>query len=295
MKNSSYVITTDNTIDMPPDFIARHNLSCVRVNYAINDVMYDGEIPDLSPKDFYQLIREKAMPVTQQGNPDASRKLFEPYLKQGLDILHIAFSSGLSGTYQSNCIAANELRELYPDRKIIVIDSLCASMGEGLLVSMALRMWQQGKDIDQVAAWVTDNRLRLVHDVIADDLFHLQRGGRVSKASAIVGTALGIKPLIYLNDEGKLIPFGKTRGKKNGLAAMADRLARKIDKDSGCDMIYICHSDVLEDAQELERMVRDRHVGIDNFLINYIGPTIGSHTGVGTVAIFYFAKDRSPS
>ncbi|MEG1687018.1 MAG: DegV family protein [Angelakisella sp.] len=294
MPDKNYIITTDSTTDLPPDFYSRHRLPYLSVDYILDDIRYDGVNLSLSPEQFYSRMRAGAMPLTQQANPDTSKRFFEHYLKDGHDILHIAFSSGLSGTYQSACIARDDLAERYPDRKLIVIDSLCASLGEGLLVSEALRRQQAGLSIDEVARWVTDRRLNLMHDVVADDLFHLQRGGRVSRTAAVVGTALGIKPMIYLDNSGKLTPYGKVRGKKAALALLADHLARKIDRNCDCNVIYICHSDALGDAQELEQMIRAKQVGIDNFLIYYIGPTIGAHTGIGTVSVFYFAANRDP-
>lgn len=287
-----YIITTDNTTDLPADFYTRHQLSCIHIDYTIDDTCYDGSIPDLTSAEFYARIGAGAMPITQQANPEKSLEFFEAFLRQGLDILHIAFSSGLSGTFQSNCIAAEELRERYPQRKLIVIDSLCASMGEGLLVSEALLRQQLGMSIEELANWAEESRLSLVHDVVADDLFHLQRGGRVSKTAAVVGTALGIKPLIHLDDFGKLVPYGKVRGKKAALTAMAQRLANKIDRSGVYKMVFISHADCLEDAQALEQMIREK-TQVVNLLISDIGPTIGAHAGIGTVALFYFSTDRS--
>ncbi|MEG0854629.1 MAG: DegV family protein [Angelakisella sp.] len=292
MHAQNYIITTDNTTDFPTEFYSRNRLPYIHIDYTIDDICYDGEGTDLSTTEFYDRIRSGAMPITQQANPEKSRLFFEKLLKEGLDILHIAFSSGLSGTYQSNCIAAEELQELYPERKIIIIDSLCASMGEGLLVNEALLRQQAGMTIDEVATWVRENRLHIVHDVVADDLFHLQRGGRVSKTAAVVGTALGIKPMIHLDDNGKLVPYGKMRGKKTALTAMATRLANKIDRSGVYNMVFISHADCLEDAQLLESLIRQK-AGVKNLLTSYIGPTIGAHTGVGTVALFYFADSRS--
>ena len=287
-----YIITTDNTTDLPRAFIEEHQLPCLHIDYTIDDVCYDGKLHDLSIQEFYDKMRAGSMPITQQANPEKSMDFFRSFLEKDLDILHIAFSSGLSGTYNSNCIAVHELREEFPRRRIMVVDSLCASMGEGLLVAEALRLQQEGYTLDQLLKWLEDNRLRLVHDVVADDLYHLQRGGRVSKTAAVVGTALGIKPLIHVNHLGKLAPYGKVRGKKAALVAMADRLARRIDTSS-CKRIFISHSDALDDANELEKLIRARGVGIDDFSISYIGPTIGAHTGTGTVALFYFSKDRT--
>lgn len=287
-----YIITTDNTTDLPADFYDSHSLPYIHIDYTIDELCYDGSVPDLSAKEFYSCIRGGAMPITQQANPAKSRKFFEKFLRDGVDVLHIAFGSGLSGTFQSNCIAAAELRELYPQRKLIVIDSLCASMGEGLLVCEALRRQKSGMSMEDLAEWLEKTRLSLVHDVVADDLFHLQRGGRVSKTAAVVGTALGIKPMIHLNNDGKLIPYGKVRGKRAALSAMAMRLSNKIDRSGVYNIVFISHADCIDDANELEKMIRDR-VKVETVLISDIGPTIGAHTGVGTVALFYFSTDRS--
>lgn len=287
----NFVISTDNTCDFPENFYEQHGVPCLHIDYTIDEICYDGSIEGLSPKVFYDRIRAGSMPITQQANPEKSREFFEKILKDGKDILHIAFSSGLSGTYQSNRMAAQELAEEYPERKIVILDSLCASAGEGLLVFEALKRRDEGMSMEEITAWVENNKLRLVHDVVADDLFHLQRGGRVSKTAAIFGSALGIKPQIHVDNEGHLIPFGKIRGKKAGLLSMADRLAKNLEPT---DTIFVSHSDSLEDAEALCQMIKER-TGHDKFQISYIGPTIGAHTGVGTVALFYFAKDRTPA
>lgn len=294
MAGRPFVITTDNTCDYPQEAYEQQGLGKpLNLHYIIGDVTYDGVHRDLTITEFYDQVRQGKMPITQQVNPQQALDRFTPCLEDGYDILHLAFSSGLSGTYNSIFMAGEELREKYPEAKILVLDTLCASMGQGLLVYKALRMKEAGKTLDEIAQWVEENKLRLFHDVVADDLFHLQRGGRISKASAIMGSALGIKPRIYLNNEGKLIPYGKVRGKKAALIQMADHLAQNIKGyELENDIVFICHSDCLEDAQQLQELVRER-TGIQNYQISYIGPVIGAHTGVGTVALFYMAKDRS--
>lgn len=290
MEHKQYVITTDNTTDLPEEYFIQNQVGLMRIAYAIDGVVYDGIEHKLTHQEFYDKIRQGAQPITQQINPQQAREVLEPYLRQGLDILHIAFTSGMSGTFSSVCMAREELLEEYPDSKMIVVDSLCASMGEGLLLHSALELKKQGKSLGEVAEWLEENKLCLFHDVVADDLFHLQRGGRVSKATAIMGTALGIKPRIYVNDEGKLTPYGKVRGKKAALVQMADRLAAHIKKQSN-NIVFISHSDCLEDAQALQKLIKER-TGIKDFMLHPIGPVIGSHTGVGTVALFYYAAGR---
>ena len=205
---------------------------------------------------------------------------------------NIAFSSGLSGTYNSCRLAAMNLAEKYPDNKIIVIDSLCASMGEGLFVHKAVMMKEEGKSIDEIAAWLEENKLHVVHNFTVDDLFHLYRGGRVSKTAAVVGSMINLKPILHVDNEGHLIPLSKVRGRKKSLIALVDSMEKQIgawrDKN---DIVFISHGDSLEDAQFVAELIKKR-LGIENFLINHIGPTIGAHSGPGTIALFYMGDYR---
>ncbi len=284
-----YIITCDTNSDLPEGYCAEAGVVTVSLSYMIDGVMYDSN--HVQPtKEFYAAVRAGSLPVTQQVNPEGSKALFEPLAKQGLDILHFAFSSGLSGTYQSNCIAAEEIREEYPDCNLIVIDTLCASMGQGFLIMEAVKRKAEGMSMQDLAAWAEQAKLHIVHEVLADDLFHLQRGGRVSKTTAFLGSALNVKPLIHLTDEGKLVSFGKQRGRKAGMNFLAENLAKKIDK-SLCERVCISHSDCLEDAEQVAELVREK-AGVTDFTISDIGPNIGSHTGAGTIAIFYFAANR---
>ncbi|MFI3168970.1 MAG: DegV family protein [Faecalibacterium sp.] len=285
-----YIITTDNNSDLPKAYYQEAGVPCAALSYMMNDVMYDGLNRTQTDQEFYAAVRAGAMPVTQQVNPENSKALFEPYAKQGLDILHLAFSSGLSGTYQSNCIAAEEIREEYPDCNIVVIDTLCASMGQGFLVSEAVKRHKDGMSMQDLIAWVEANKLNIVHEVLADDLFHLQRGGRISKAAAVFGSALNVKPLIQVNNEGKLVSFGKQRGRNAGIAFLANNLAKKIDVKQ-CERVCISHSDCIEDVEKLMDLVREK-TSVTDFTVSYIGPTIGAHTGAGTIALFYFAANR---
>ncbi len=285
-----YIITTDNNADLPASFYQEAGVPLAYLSYTIDDITYDNVTTKQTIKAFYQAVREGAMPVTQQVNPENSKALFEPYAKQGLDILHIAFSSGLSGTYQSNCIAAAEIKEEYPDCNIIVIDSLCASMGQGFLIAQAVQRKAEGMPMAELAAWVEEHKLNIVHEVLADDLFHLQRGGRVSKAAAVFGSALSVKPLIHLNAEGKLVSFGKQRGRLAGLTFLVNNLVKKIDLQMG-EQVFISHSDCFADAEKLAEMIKEK-TSVTAVTISDIGPTIGAHTGVGTIAVFYFAANR---
>ena len=244
----------------------------------------------LSAKEFFKKIREGKMAVTSQVNPEEARAALEPFLKEGKDVLHLGFSSGLSGTCNSMMIAGEELREAYPDRKVIVIDTLCACLGEALLLYYALKLKNEGKTIEEVAQWAEENKLHVCHDVTVDDLNHLQRGGRVSKTTAILGTMIQIKPIIHMDDNGTLQVIGKERGRKKSLNKIVD-MAAEQSKGWQNDIIMITHGDCQEDAEYVAELVREK-MGIDNILINNIGTVIGSHTGPGVVAVFCMGNKR---
>ena len=284
---SEFIISADSTVDLPKEFLEEKKVPIVSLSYIVDGATYkDGE--GLTSKEFYDKIREGAMPTTSQVNPDQARDLFEPIVKEGKDILHIAFTSGLSGTYNSCRIAAEDLCEEYPDRKIIVVDSLCAASGGGMLLYKALELKEQGKSLDEIAAWVEENKLHICHDVTVDDLFHLHRGGRVSKTSAVLGTIIKIKPIIHVNDEGKLIVIGKERGRKKALQTLVDRMEVQSQGFEN-DLVMITHGDALEDAEYVKGLIEEKF-GIHNIMINPLGTVIGSHTGPGVIAIFYMGN-----
>lgn len=287
-----YIIITDTTADLPADYVDQHKLGILSLTYTIDGTTYSWDNP-LPTKDFYDCMRAGSLPTTSQANPEEAAMLFERYItEQDVDILCLAFSSGLSGTYNSARIAAEELADKYPDHRIVVIDSLCASMGEGLFVHKAVTLKEQGCSLDEVAKWLEENKLNLVHNFTVDDLFHLYRGGRVSKTAAFVGTVINIKPILHVDNEGHLIPLTKVRGRKKSLTALVDSMEKQIgswrDKN---DIIFISHGDCLEDAQYVADLIKERF-GYETFLINYVGPTIGAHTGPGVVALFYMGDYR---
>ena len=288
---NNYIITTDTTTDLPEDYIKKHNLGIMSLTYTLEGTTYSKDNP-LDVRLFYEKMRNGSMPTTSQVNPENAKNIFLPYLKDGYDILHIAFSSGLSGSYNSTRIAAEELSEEFPDRKITIIDSLAASLGEGLLVHKAVMLKEQGADLDTVADWVEQNKLHIVHNFTVDDLFHLHRGGRVSKATAILGTMINVKPILHVDDEGHLIALSKVRGRKKSLQALVDSMEKQMGAyRSQNDIVFISHGDSLADAQYVADLVKQRF-GIESFLINYVGPTIGSHSGPGTIALFYMGDYR---
>lgn len=286
---NEFLIVTDSTTDLPKSFYADKGVPVVSLSYIMDGVTYE-DMNGLSGKEFFHKIREGSMPTTSQINPEQAKDALEPLVKEGKDILYIAFTSGLSGSYNSVRIAAEELSEEYPDRKIIVIDSLCASMGEGLLLYKAVQLKEQGKSLEEIATWVEDNKLNICHDVTIDDLHHLHRGGRVSKASAVVGSIIKIKPMIHVNEEGKLIVIGKERGRKKAMLSLVDRMEEKSVGFEN-DVVMIVHGDVEQDAEFLKKEIEERF-GIQNIIINGIGAVIGSHTGPGVISIFYMG-DRS--
>lgn len=287
-----FIITTDTTTDLPASYVNEHHIGMLSLPYTIENKTYTWE-HTLPEKEFYAMMRNGSLPTTSQANPEEAARLFEDIIKNhDVDILHIAFSSGLSGTYNNCRLAAMDLAEKYPDNKIMVIDSLCASMGEGLLVHKAVMLKEAGKSLDEVADWLEENKLHLVHNFTVGDLFHLYRGGRVSKTAAVVGSMINLKPILHVDNEGHLIPVSKVRGRKKSLIALVDSMEKQIgswrDKN---DIVFISHGDALSDAEFVANLIKERF-GIENFLINPIGPTVGAHSGPGTIALFYMGDYR---
>ncbi len=284
-----YVITVNSTVDLPKEWLEERNVPIVPLKYTIDGETYT-DMEGLSAKEFFAKLREGKMSVTSQVNPEEAADILEPYVKEGKDILHLGFSSGLSGTLNSMRIAGQMLAEKYPEAKIIVIDTLCACLGEGLLLYKALQEKAKGKTIDEVAQWVEENKLHICHDVTVDDLNHLHRGGRVSKTTAVLGTLVQIKPIIHMDNNGKLQVIGKERGRKKSLNKIVD-MAVEQSEGWDNDIIMITHGDCIEDAEYVAKLVREK-MGIDNILINNIGTVIGSHTGPGVVAVFCMGNKR---
>ena len=285
---SNYKIITDSGCDLPKSMLA--SLGVVSIPLYVNfrsesrEDSVDGEI-----KAMYDGLRAGEAASTSAVNPDRWAGIMEPVLAAGEDLLVIAFSSGLSTTYQSAVIAGNELKEKYPLRRIHVIDSLSASLGQGLLVWYACKKRDEGLSVDELAAWVTENRFHLCHWFTVDDLMHLKRGGRVSAATALFGTMLNIKPVLHVDDEGHLISMSKVRGRKASIEALA---AKAIETGKGFDnsTMFICHGDCPEDAKLLADMVKAQ--GVKDVFIGYTGAVIGSHSGPGTLAIFFLGEKR---
>lgn len=284
-----FLITTDSTCDLPDDFVKEYNVPVISLYYIMDGVSY-GPDCQMAPQTFYAKMRDGLLPTTNAMNPEGFIEKIRPYVAEGYDILHIAFSSGLSSTCQNAFTGANTLMEEFPDRKIIVIDSLSASLGQGLVVYKAVMMKEQGKSMEEIAEWLKANILHFCHQFTVNDLFHLHRGGRVSKTAAIVGTLVNLKPVLHVDDEGLLKPVGKSIGRKKSLNALVDNMGASLG-DWENDTIFLGHGDCLEDAKYVAAQVKSRF-GIDCKIINYISPTIGAHSGPGTVALFFMGEKR---
>lgn len=284
-----YVITVNSTVDLPKEWLEERKVPVIPLKYTIDNETYT-DMEGLSSKEFFGKLRDGKMATTSQINPEEARAQLEPFLKEGKDVLHLGFSSGLSGTYNSMRIAGEELKEEYPEAKIIIIDTLCACLGEGLLLYKALQQKASGKTIEETAKWLEENKLHICHNVTVADLFHLHRGGRISKASAVLGSVVQIKPIIHMDENGKLQVVGKERGRKKSLNKIVDMAVEQI-KGWDNDIAMITHGDCQEDAEYVAKLVRER-LGIENILINNIGTVIGSHTGPGVVAVFVMGNKR---
>ena len=288
-----FVIITETTADLPASYIEENGLVIVPLYYQIDETVY-GEEKHLESKDFFDAMRNGAAPTTSASNPATLRKKYIELIESGKDILHLAFSSGLSCSYNNASFVAEDLKEEYPDAKITVIDTLCASLGQGLIVNSAVQLKQQGKSIEEIAEWIEAKKLNLCHQFTVDELIYLYRGGRLKKSSAILGTIINIKPVLHVDNEGHLVPLTKVRGRKKSLNDLVDNMIAALDGydfDIENEWVYISHGDCQEDAEYVKKQIEER-IGAKNFLINYLSPTIGSHAGPGTVALFHYGKTR---
>ena len=285
----SYRIITDTCCDFPSDVYAELNISAVALKLDFQGKTV-SEYPDAFLKEFFTGMRNGATGQTSAANPEDWKAVMEPWLQKDQDLLVLVFSSGLSTTYQSAVIAAEELRESYPGRTIHVVDTLCASRGQGLLVWYACKKRDEGMSLDELTAWCEENKLHLCHWVAVNDLMHLKRGGRVSAATAVAGTLLQIKPIIHVDNEGHLINVGKVRGRKASIEALADKMSKTAIPGAN-DTVFICHGDCMEDAQYLASLVKER-CGVKEVVIYYVGAVIGAHTGPDVLALFFLGEQR---
>lgn len=280
---NEYIIITDSTADLPKDYLTNElGVKYIPLSYIIDGETYE-DMSGLSGKEFFDKIREGAMPTTSQVNPEQARIAIEPLVKEGKDILYIGFSSALSGTFNSIRMAMEELKEEYPSIAMRCVDTLCASLGEGMLIYKAVMLKRQGKSLDEVADWVEKYKFNVCHNITVDDLHHLHRGGRLSKASAVLGSMIKIKPIIVVNDKGELQVVGKERGRKKSLQKIVD-MAVEQSKGWENEIAMIVHGDCPDEAEYVANIVREK-LGIQEILINCIGTVIGTHTGPGVVAV----------
>ncbi|MFU0828696.1 MAG: DegV family protein [Lachnoclostridium sp.] len=285
-----FVITADSNCDLPPEYIKKKKIGIIPHYYDINGVTY-GDEKNLSHKDFYDMMRNGFMPTTMASNPAVIRETFQKYVDLGLDILHISFSSALSGGHSNVVTGAKEICEENPGVKILVLDSLNASMGEGMVVMKAVQLKEAGKGIDEIGEWIEENKLKFCVQFTVDDLFHLQRGGRISKMTAIVGSMINVKPILKINNQGALVQAGTVRGRKKSLTTIVSNMQEQIGPIKDEDIICVVHGDAPEDARFVADLIRKR-LHTDNILINTISPSIGAHSGPGAIGICYFGTER---
>lgn len=288
----NYVLFTDSSCDLPAALAEEMQLHVLPLSVHLDGDSYKNYLDEreISYRDFYARIPSakeiKTNAVNQQDFIDA----MEPVLRAGADVLYVGFSSGLSGTYSAGALAARELQEKYPDRKIYAVDSLCASLGQGMLLHLAWKRQHAGATIDELRAYLEETKLHLCHWFTVNDLFHLKRGGRVSAATALIGSMLSIKPVMHMDDEGHLAVVSKARGRKASLKQLVEEM-KKSAIEPEAQEIFICHGDALAEAEALGETIR-RELHVKNVIINYVGPVIGAHTGPGVISIFFLGTKR---
>ena len=287
-----YIIVTDATSDIPNEMANELNVKVVPMSFSLGEKNYNHypDYRELDIKTFYDKQRAGQTSLTTQINVAVYLDFFEEIIKSDKDLLYISFSSALSSTYQSSVLAAKELNEKYPDFKIITIDSKPATLGETLLVKLAAQKKSEGMNIEDLSKWVAENHLKVCHYFTVDDLNHLKRGGRMTGMTAFIGTALDIKPILHVNDEGKLIPLDKVRGRKKALKVLFNYLA-ELSENLEEQTVFIGHGDCIEDARYLESLIKEAYK-VKEVIIHPIGPIIGSHTGPGAITLLFLGKHR---
>lgn len=288
---NNIIIMTDSCCDLPYEFTMDNNIVVIPLRLTLRGETIEDDLgKTLKYSDFYKAVREGEMPKTAQANVYEFEQLFEKYIKDGDKVIYIAFSSALSGTYNSACVARENLLEKYPEADISVIDSKSASMGLGLLVYYANKMLKSGKNKEEIIKWIEENKLKVIHWFTVEDLNHLFRGGRVSKTTAMVGSLLSIKPVMHVDNEGRLMPVEKARGRKKSLSSLVNKVAEGIVNPEE-QVVFISHGDCIDDVEYVKEKLLQK-IKVKDIIVNYVGPVIGSHSGPGTVAIFYLGKER---
>lgn len=287
---SDFVIITDSSCDLP-DFLARElELKVVTLKILLDGNEYKNYLDarEIDPKDMYAALRNSGEAKTSAANPEEFECVMEEILKQGKDVLYLGFSSALSATYNVGALTAQEMRSKYPERKIETVDSLAASLGQGLFINYVVEYKRTGKTIEQVRDYAEKIKLSIVHLFTVDDLNFLYRGGRVSKATSIIGSAMNIKPLMHVDEKGQLVKTGIVRGRKQSIVNLKDKMAQTVTDKS---IAFISHGDCEQEAQMLADMLKEE-IGVKKVVINYVGPVIGAHSGPGTIALFYMGNER---
>lgn len=286
----NYQIITDSACDLPLDMLRELNVVTVPLIVNFRGEARDDTVEDSQVKELYDAMRGGEMASTSAVNPEGWRSVMEPVLADGKDALVLAFSSGLSTTYQSAVIAADELREQYPQQKIQVVDTCAAALGQGLLVWHTCKMRDTGLSLEELAAWVENARDHTCHWFTVDDLVYLKRGGRVSAATAVLGTVLNIKPVLHVDNEGHLISMVKARGRKAAINTLVSKMG-ELQGDWDNSTVFICHADAMEDAEKLAALVKEKY-GVKDAFIGNLGAVIGSHAGPGTLALFFMGSQK---
>ena len=286
-----FVITADSNCDLLNDYIKEKNIGIIPHYYDLEGITYGDEI-NLTPKEFYDKMREGLMPTTMASNPEVIRETFQNYIDKGLDILHISFSSTLSGGCSNVMAGARELCEENPDSKIIVVDTLNVSLGEGMFVMKAVQMKEEGKNIDEISSWLEDHKMEFAVRFTVDDLFHLQRGGRISKTTAVIGSLMNVKPILYVNEEGKLVSLSSARGRKKSLSTIYNDMIESMGKyKDEHDVVCIAHADSIDDANYVANLIKEA-LPHKQIVINYVSPSIGSHSGPGAIGLCFIGEKR---
>ena len=289
---SDFVILTDSSADLTDELVRELGVQILPLSFTIQDKTYQNypDNRDMAPEDFYKLLRGGEMCTTSAVNVAAYHETLAPLLQAGTDVLVLAFSSGLSATYQSAKVAVEELSEQFPERRLLLVDTLSASLGQGLLVWYAAQRQKAGESIEAVRDWVEENKLNLCHWFTVDDLHFLKRGGRIGAATAVLGTMLHIKPVLHVDDEGHLISMSKARGRAAALTALVDEM-EKTAVNPAEQTVFISHGDCLDDAMKVADDVK-RRFGVKTVILGHVGPVIGAHSGPGTVALFFMGSKR---
>lgn len=285
------IIVTDSCCDLPYSYIKENYIQMISMNIEMNEIEKKDDLAKTKEYEaFYESILNGLMPKTSQINTFEFKEIFEKYIKEGKSILYIGFSSALSGCVNSAYLAEKEVKGEYPDAQIVIVDSKCASMGQGLLIYYAVEAFKQGKSLEEVVSWIEQNKLKLNHWFTVTDLNYLFRGGRVSKTAATLGTLLQIKPILHVDDEGRLIPVEKVKGRKKSLKALVEKVKENIVEPEN-QIIFISHGGVLEEAHQIKKAILEE-CHVKDVWINYIGAAVGSHAGPGAIAIFFMGEKR---